>query len=82
MIIKEYNEYKKYRYFSDEKFMKYFNSINEKVKELFPDYTLNLELVIENISYLYHEGYYVDDAINWLYYNGNIFEFRVTNGDS
>lgn len=81
MIIKEYSEYKKYKYFNDEKFMKYFNNLNEKVKELFPTYNLNLELSIENIYYLYQENYNIDDAINWLYYNGNLFQFIASNGD-
>lgn len=81
MIIKEYSEYKKYKYFNDEKFMEYFNSLNEKVKELFPTYNLNLELSVENIYWLYQENYNIDDAINWLYYNGNMFQFISNNGD-
>lgn len=81
MIIKGYSEYKKYKYFNDQKFMEYFNSLNEKSKKLFPTYDLNLELAIENIYYLYQENYNIDDAINWLYYNGNLFQFIASNAD-
>ena len=80
MLILEYSEYKKY--LDDKEFIKYFNTLNQKVKELFPTYNLNLELIIDKINWLYHEKYLIDDAINWLYYNGNMFQFRVTNGDS
>lgn len=80
MLILEFNQYKKY--LEDKKFMEYFNSMNDMIKELFPDYNLNLELSIEQVNWLFLEGYTIEDGINWLYYNGNLFQFRVTNGDS
>ena len=80
MLILEYNQYKKY--LSDDKFMKYFNELNNKVKELFPNYSLNLELIIDRINLLYHEKYSIDDAINKLYLDGYMFKFYSNNGDS
>jgi len=80
MLILEYNQYRKY--LSDKKFMKYFNELNDKVKELFPNYNLNLELIIDKINLLYHEKYTIDNAINKLYLDGHMFKFYSNNGDS
>jgi len=79
MILKEFNQYKKY--LGDHKFMSYFNEINDKVKNMFPYIDPNLELVIDKINLLYHEKYTIDDAINKLYLSGNIFKFYSNIGD-
>ena len=83
MLIIEYNQYNEYKkYFSNKEFMEYFKKLNIKLNELFPTYSFNIELIIDKIYSLYLEGYLIDDTINKLYYNGNLFIFRVTNGDS
>lgn len=83
MLICEFNQFNQYkRYLDDNKFMKYFNELNQKLLLLFPTYTFNLELIIDQVNSLYLEGYLIDDTINKLYYNGNLFTFYVSNGDS
>lgn len=83
MLICEFNQFNQYkRYLDDKKFMKYFNELNQKLLLLFPTYTFNLELIIDQVNSLYLEGYLIDDTINKLYYNGNLFTFYVSNGDS
>ena len=79
-MILEYNQYKKY--LDNEKFMKYFHELNDKIKEYFPQYNLNLELIIDKIYLLYFERYTIDDAINKLYLDGKIFTFTSNVGDS
>lgn len=79
MLILEYSQYKKY--LDDKEFMNYFNELNKRVKNLFPNYNLNLELIIDKINSLYHEKYTIDDAINKLYLSGNIFKFYSGIGD-
>lgn len=80
MILKEFNQYKKY--LNDDNFMDYFNKINNKVKVIFPYIDPNLELVIDKINLLYYEKYTIDDAINKLYLDGNILKFYSNIGDS
>lgn len=79
MLILEYNQYKKY--LDDKEFMNYFNELNKRVKNLFPNYNPNLELIIDKINSLYYEKYTIDDAINKLYLSGNIFKFYSNIGD-
>ncbi len=77
MLVLEFNEYDKY--LSDEEFMKYFNTLKEKVLKLFPEINPNLELIIDKIYAYYDENYLIGDLVNRLYYDGNICQFSVSN---
>lgn len=78
-MILEYNQYSKY--LDDKEFMEYFNNLKEKVQELFPDYNHNLELIIDKIYNLYEEELSIDDAINRLNLDGNLFKYYSGIGD-
>ena len=73
MLILEFSQYDKY--LSDEEFMKFFNTLKEKVLNLYPQINPNLELVIDRINALYEDDYEIDDVINSLFYDGHILQF-------
>ena len=73
MLILEFSQYD--RYLSDEEFMKFFNTLKEKVLNLYPQINPNLELVIDRINALYEDDYEIDDVINSLFYDGHILQF-------
>jgi len=73
MLILEFSQYDKY--LSDEEFMKFFNSVKNKVAGMYPQINPNLELVIDKIAALYADDYEIDDVINSLYFDGHILQF-------
>jgi hypothetical protein len=78
MLILEFSQYDKY--LSDKEFMKYFNSLKEKVLHIYPEINPNLELVIDKIYSFYQEKWLIDDLINKLAIDGNLFS--ITSGQN
>jgi len=77
--FKEFNQYSKY--LDDEEFMKYFNEIKKRVTNLFPDYQLNLELIIDQIYFYYESKWLIEDTINRLNADGKFFQYYSGIGD-
>ena len=77
MLVLEFSQYDKY--LSDEEFMKYFNTLKDKVSSIYPEIQSNLELVIDKIYSFYYEGYLIDDLINRLVMDGNVVHFTAIN---
>jgi len=79
-MLLEYNQYEDY--LSNEKFMKYFNSLKSRLEELFPTTNFGLDTMFDNIYHYYESKSPIDDTINDLYYKGKLFTITVSNGDS
>ena len=77
MLVLEFNQYDKY--LSDEKFMKYFKTLQNKIAHIYPEIQSNLELVIDKVYAYYDENYLINDLINRLVMDGNVVHFTAIN---
>jgi len=78
MLVLEFSQYDKY--LSDKEFMKYFNTLKDKVLSIYPEINPNLELIIDKIYSFYDEDWLIDDLINKLAIDGNLFS--ITSGQN
>ena len=83
-LICEYNSFNDYlrkeiasKYKADKEFLSYFNKVDERLKELYPMFDLDLDVIIEHIYEQYNRKQEIDDCLNELYFGGLLFSFNM-----
>ncbi|MFW6242971.1 MAG: hypothetical protein ACOC2W_02335 [bacterium] len=78
MTILKFNDYIKESssygmYLKDAKFMKFFNKFKNRVLDIYPIHSDSvIDLMIDTVYELYHDGFDVDSVVGQLYKTANV----------